>query len=110
MRIGAGVLLARRYFLTSFKMTLRYRPAWEPSGADFMIVTALTHGPMETSTSGNTRTARSMAKALRRGPVEPSTSVNTRTASDGKVRNTTGTVKSAIPIQRGLRNELRGNN
>ena len=61
MRIGAGVLLARRYFLTSFKMTLRYRPAEEPGGTDFIIVTPHTHGPMEPSTSVNERTTSGMA-------------------------------------------------
>ena len=102
MRIGAGVLLARRYFLTSFKMTLRYRPAEEPGGTDFIIVTPHTHGPMEPSTSVNERMARSMAKAHLHTPLEVSSPANGRMTANGKAPYTMTTVMSLPSFQRVL--------
>ena len=99
MRIGAGVLLARRYFLTSFKMTLRYRPAEEPGGTDFIIVTPHTYGPMEPSTSVNGRMARSMAKAHLHAPLEVSSPANRRMTANGQEKNTTRTVILLAPLQ-----------
>ena len=98
MRIGAGVLLARRYFLTSFKMTLRYRPAEEPGGTDFIIVTPHTHGPMEPSTSVNER----MAKAHLHTPLEVSSPANGRMTANGKTPDTMTTVMSLPSFQRVL--------